>query len=103
MELTKVVPSEDPFHNTVASCMKLEPEIVRVRALLPTVAEMGEREVSAGGDAGTIVKTRALLGLAPGLTIATLAVPAAAISDAGTWAVTCVELTYVVVSGVPFH
>lgn len=103
MELTNVVASDEPFQDAVAPWMKFEPDIVRVSALLPTVAEMGEREASAGGDAGTMVKTTALLGLAPGLTMVTLAVPGAAISDAGTWAVTCVELTYVVVSGIPFH
>jgi hypothetical protein len=83
--------------------MKFEPDTVRVRALLPTVAEIGEREVSAGGDAGTTVKTVGELGLAPGLTTVTFTVPGFTRSEAGTWAVTCVELTYVLVSAVPFH
>jgi len=103
VELMKVVASDEPFHSTVAPERKFEPEIVRVKAALPAVAEVGEREASAGGDAGTMVKTTASLGLAPGLMIVILAVPGVAMNEAGTWAVTCEELTYVVVSEVPFH
>ena len=101
--LTKVVASDEPFHSTVAPEVKFEPETVRANALLPTVVEVGDREVRAGGEAGRMVKTAGKPGLALGLTIVMLAVPGVAMSEAGTWAVNCVELTNVVTSGVPFH
>ena len=87
MELTNVVASDEPFHNTVAPWTKFEPDNVRVRALLPAVAARGEREASAGGDAGRIVKTADEPGKLLGLRIAILAVPGDAMREAGTWAV----------------
>lgn len=93
VELTKSLAKGVPFHCTVAPELKFEPETNRVNAPLPEIAAGGESNVSTGGDAGTMVKTMALLGGAPGLTIVILAVPGDAMSEAGTLAVNCEELT----------
>jgi hypothetical protein len=53
--------------------------------------------------AATIVNVAALDVTPPGFTTVTVDAPAEAICAAGTDAVTCVALTYVVVKDVPFH
>lgn len=93
MELAKSLAKGVPFHCTVAPELKFEPKTTRVNAPIPAIAEGGESDVSTGGVAAMMVKTRALLGGAPGLTIVILAVPGDAMSEAGTWAAACEELT----------
>jgi hypothetical protein len=102
--LTYVVVSPVPFHCTVDPETKFVPVTVRVNAAPPAVADVGESEVALGSGL-LMVKVRALDVPPPGEGFSTVteAVPAVAMSLAGTEAVTCVLLTYVVVSPVPFH
>ena len=83
---------------------KFVPLMVRVCAAAPAVADVGESEVAVGSGL-LMVKVRALDVPPPGEGFSTVteAVPPVAMSLAGTEAVTCVLLTYVVVSPVPFH
>src|SRR4030042_2052634 len=87
--------------------MKLVPLTVNVNAEPPAVAELGLRLVVVGtGLSGTLIVKVWLLEVPPpgvGLKTVTLAVPAVAMSAARIEAVTCVELTYVVVRSVPFQ
>jgi hypothetical protein len=100
--LTNVVEIALPFQSTVAPERNPVPFTVRVKAAPPAVAEVGLRLVIAG-VAALIVKVAAADELAPGFVTTTLAVPAAAIRLAGTAAVSCVALTNVVASAVPFQ
>ena len=83
------------------------PVTVRVKVGPPAVAELGERVVMAGIGllAALMVKVSGLEVPPPGvgLKTVTLAVPAAAISEAGIAAVSWVAETYVVVRSAPFH
>ena len=85
-----------PFHLTTAPLTKPVPVSVNVNPPLPAAAEEGDRLVRCAAGA-EMVKVRALDAAAPGLTAVTLAVPAAATSDAWMVAVTLVEETKVVV------
>jgi hypothetical protein len=77
--------------------MKLLPVTVRVKADPPAVAELGEMEVRVGDGlvAALMVKVTAEEVPPPGVGLKTvaLAVPAAAMSDAGIAAVSWVEET----------
>ncbi len=102
VELTNVVVSAVPFHCTVAPVRKLVPFTVKAKAAPPAVAEVGLRLVMIG--VGTLIGSiEAVEGLPPVFTTVMLAFPALAIKLAGTAAVSCTELTNVVVSAVPFH
>lgn len=75
-----------------------------MKAAPPKTAVAGESEVNAG--TGLLIVKVAVLDEPPpgaGLVTCTGAVPAVAISDAGTEAVSCVELTNVVVRLLPFQ
>jgi hypothetical protein len=102
--LTYFVASPVPFHFTVEVETKFVPATVRVNAAPPAVALEGESEVGVG-DGLLMVKVSPLDVPPPGVgfTTVTDAVPAVAMSLAGTEAVNFVALPYVVVSPVPFH
>jgi hypothetical protein len=100
--LTKVVTSAEPFQLTTAPLMKFVPFTVSVKADPPAVAEVGLRLVIVG--VGTVIlKADDDDALPPAFATVILALPALAISAAGTAAVNCVELTKVVTSPVPFQ
>ena len=86
---------------TVAGETKFAPLTVRVIAEAPAVADVCER-LDTTGVVGLIVKVAAADVPAESDTVM-LAVPASAISLAGTEAVSCPEFTRLVVSGVPFQ
>jgi hypothetical protein len=100
--LTKTVERPVPFHCTVSPERKFEPVTVSVNAAPPTVAEVGLSVVSTG-PGGLIVNGLCVETRLPEFATVTLALPALAIKLAGTAAVSCVALTTVVVSAVPFH
>src|ERR1700753_2441968 len=90
--------------------MKLEPFTVSVKDALPTVAALGDSEVTVGtGFAAGLIRKLSVLERpfwpAPekGLRVFTKAVPGLAIRAAGTTAVTEDALTTVVASVLPFH
>jgi hypothetical protein len=96
-----VVVSGVAFQLTAEALTKPVPFTVRVNAGPPAVAELGLRLVIVG--AGLMVKATALEVTGPGLTTVTLTGTTVAIWAALTWAVNCVALTKVVVSGVAFQ
>jgi mRNA-degrading endonuclease toxin of MazEF toxin-antitoxin module len=91
--LTKVVVRALPFHCTTELVTKFVPVTVSVNPAPPAVALEGEREAAAGAGL-LMVKVRAFDVPPPGegLTTVTEAVPAVAMSLAGTEAVNCVPL-----------
>ncbi len=97
-----MVESAVPFHCTVAPERKLVPLTVKVNPVPPAVAEVGLRLVIVGVGA-LMGNATAVNGVPDKLTAVMLALPALAIKLAGTAAVSCAELTNVVVSAVPFH
>jgi hypothetical protein len=99
--LTYVVISAVPFQLTVAPETKFVPVTVSVKAAPPAVAEAGETVVTVGIPA--LMVKDAVAEVPPEFVTVTLAVPTLAMSLAGTAAVSCVVLTYVVVSAVPFQ
>jgi hypothetical protein len=102
VELTNVVVSAAPFQFTTAPLRKLVPFTVSVKASPPAGVEAGLRLVIAG--VGMVMeKLVAVDVLPPEFATVTLALPPLAISAAVTVAVTCVLLTNVVGSAVPFH
>jgi hypothetical protein len=102
--LTYVVCSPFLFHFTVEVETKFVPVTVSVNAGPPAAALEGESEVAPGSGL-SIVKGSPLDVPPPGVGFITVtaAIPAVAMSLAGTEAVNSVSLTYVVVSPVPFH
>lgn len=99
-----VVRAVDPQY-TVEPDMNPEPLIVSVKAAEPALVKTGERVVRPGSgfEGGTLIVNTAAIELPPPgaeLNTATCAVPGAARSDAGTFAVTCWPLTNVVVRGI---
>jgi hypothetical protein len=85
---------------TVVAEVKLAPLMVRENAALPASTEVGLRlEIV---DAGLVVNVEPAEVTPPVVTV-TLAVPEVAIRLAGTCAVNCVGLTYVVVNAVLPH
>jgi hypothetical protein len=102
--LTYLVVSPVAFHWTVELETKFVPVTVRVKAAPPAVALEGESEVAPGfGLLMVKVKPPDVPPPGVGFTTVTVAVPAVAMSLAGTEAFNCVPLTYFVVSPVPFH
>jgi hypothetical protein len=93
LPLTKVVVRALPFHCTVAPETKFVPVTASVNPAPPAVALEGESEVGVGAGL-LMVKLRALDVPPPGegFTTVTEAVPAVAMSLAGTEAVNCVLL-----------
>lgn len=102
--LTNVVVSGIPFQFTTEVLTKLVPISMSVKAELPAPAELGASEVSVG-EGLLIVKVCAddVPPLGAALKTVTMALPARAMSEAGTVAVTEVPLTNVVTSGTPFQ
>ncbi|HEY2646083.1 MAG TPA: hypothetical protein VGI34_03890 [Candidatus Acidoferrales bacterium] len=122
--LTKVVDCAVPFQFTVASLLKFVPFTVSVNpcalqygVLFAEVVE-AETDVIAGGALGTelivnittfdisvvvVLLTFVAVWAEPGICTATCTVPGVARRDAGTMAVSCMELTRVVCSAVPLH
>jgi hypothetical protein len=104
--LTNVVVSATPFHSTTVPAMKLLPVSIRVNDAPPAVAEFGVREPNVGTGFGPVTVNVCPAEVPPpgvGLKTVTEAVPAVAISEAGTAAVNWVALTNVVVKATPFH
>ena len=99
--LTKVVVRLLPFQVTCVPETKLAPLIVRVKAAPPARAKSGDKLVNVA--AGLMVKVTAGGETCSGEDTVTAAVPAEAISEAGTAAVTCPALTNVVVRALPFQ
>ena len=95
--LTYVVDSADPFQSTTAPEAKPLPFTVSVNAAPPTVALEGLNELIAGGLL-TVMGNPVAAEVYPPEIAKTENEPAVAIRLAGTDAVTCVALTYVVVS-----
>ena len=90
---------------TVAPATKPVPVRVKVKAVPPTVAKVGAREVRVGAEAAVIENDR-LPDVPPpgaGFVTVTVAVPAVAISAAAIAAVNCVALTKVVVLAAPLN
>ena len=102
MPLTKVVLRAAPFNDTTAPEKKPVPFTVNVKAGPPALTLDGAMLVIAGG-AGVMVNVTALEAGPDGLAKVICADPGCAMSVAGTPAVTCVPLTKVVVSAVPFN
>ena len=98
--LTSFVVSGDAFHSTIAPELNPEPLTVSMNAAEYAVMDAGLSVVTAGG--AVIVKASAGDEACPVVT-RTLALPVPAIRLAGTDAVSCVALTYVVASGDAFH
>jgi len=100
---TNAVVSAVPFQFTVEPETKLVPFAVSVNCGPPAVAQFGLTELSVGA---ALIVNVAAVDVAPahvGFATAMEAVPALAIRGADTVAVSCVEETKVVVSGVPFQ
>jgi hypothetical protein len=96
------VVSAVPFQFTVEPETKLVPFTVKVNPGPPAVAQVGLTELIVG--AALIVNVAAVdVAPAHGFTTVIGGVPALAIRDADTVAVSCVEETNVVVSAVPFQ
>lgn len=98
--------SATPFQSTVDADTKLPPLTVSVNAAEPAVVLLGDKdEIEGAGFTAVIVKVCAFDVPPPGagLTTVTMGVPLVATSEAGTEAVSCEALTYVVVSAVPFQ
>ena len=102
--LTIVVASATPFHSTTVPAKKFVPVSVSVKAALPAFAVVGESRPKVG-NGSLIVNVIAADAPPPGAGFNTVsaAVPPAAMSMAGTTAVSCVPLTTVVASATPFH
>ena len=106
--LPNVVVSAAPFHWTTELLTKLVPITTSVKPAPPAVAEEGESALTVGTGlfaAALIVNVRAAEVPPPGVPLKTVteAVPAVAMSVAGTAAVNCVALPKVVTSVAPFH
>ena len=102
--LTIVVVNATPFHSTTVPATKFVPVSVSVNAAPPAFAVVGESEPKVG-NGSLIVNVIAADAPPPGAGFNTViaAVPPAAMSMAGTTAVSCVPLTTVVASATPFH
>lgn len=95
-----------PFQSTVELATKLLPFTVRVNGVEPAATDEGESDEIEGAGLEVVIVNDAPLEVPPpgvGLTTVTVAVPVVVTSDAGTDAVSCDALTYVVVSAAPFQ
>lgn len=96
----KVVERAEPFHCTVAPELKPVPFTVSVNAELPAATLLGLRLLRVGPE--TTAKFMLFEVTPPDRTVTETAL-GLAIRFAGTEAVSCVALTIVVASAVPFH
>jgi len=109
VELTNVVASCVTLlllstHCTLEHGKKLLPVTLRGNATVPAVAPVGEMAViTAAASVDAEIVKGAGAELTPELETVIETVPAEAISEAGMMAVSCVELTYVVVRAEPFQ
>jgi hypothetical protein len=105
--LTKLVVLLDPFHRTVEPFTKPVPFTVSEKAGPPTVADAGDRVVTAGtGLLAAFTVNETLFEVPPPgapLNTVTVLVPDEAMSAAVMLAVSCVPLTKLVVLLDPFH
>ena len=103
--LTNVVVRVELFQRTAAPERKPWPLTVRVNCAPPAVAVAGVSDEIVAEDGGVIVngKFAEVLLVPDGLVTPTVAVPAEAISVAGTTAVSWLALTKVVTNSEPFH
>jgi hypothetical protein len=109
--LTYFVASAAPFQFTADAETKLLPFTVRVKVVPPAVTLEGTSDAIAGTGLGLglpvlLISKLAALDVPPpgaGLLTVTLALPALVMSEAGTAAVSCESLTYVVVNAAPFQ
>jgi hypothetical protein len=101
---TKVVTRAVPFHSITEVLTKFVPLAVRVNDGPPGLTNVGLSEAKVGSGLSVVNVTVEDVP-PPGAALETVIefVPVAAISAAGTAAVICVALTYVVTSGVPFQ
>ena len=99
--LTKVVTRLLPFQVTWLPLVKPVPLTVRVNAAVPATAELGDRLVRVA--AALMVNVTAGGEGCPESATVTDAVPADAMSDAGTVVVSCPAFTKVVVRALPFQ
>ena len=102
MVVSDVVVSAAPFQSRVAPETKLDPLAHNVKAGPVATATVGVRLVMTGPAAVT-GNAEALDGVPPGFTTVMLALPGVRIRLAVTAAVSCVALTSVVGSAVPFQ
>jgi hypothetical protein len=100
--LSVVVVCADPFQSRVAPEAKLDPLAHNVKAGPVATAEVGVRPVMTG-PAAVMGNADALDDVPPGFTTVMLTLPCVAIRLAVTAAVSCVALTSVVGSAVPFQ
>ena|ERR1700730_5460407 len=104
MLLTNVVANFAPFHSTEDVETKFDPLTVSVKVAPPAKALVGESVVAFGTGLLTVkVAGAEVPPPGAGLLTVTLTVPAVAMSEAGTEALSLVPLTNVVVSATPFH
>jgi hypothetical protein len=100
VEETNVVVSAAPFQFTIEVEMKFVPLTVNVNCGSPAAAQIGLSELMVG-TAAMVSVTAPEVDAHPPTVIE--AVPGVAISEAGTMAVSCFELTNVVTRGLPFQ
>jgi len=100
VEETNVVVSAAPFQFTIEAETKFNPLTVNVNCESPAAAQIGLSELMVG--AAAIVNVTAL-DVAPHPPTVIEAVPGVAMSAAGTVAVSCLVVTNVVTSGLPFQ
>jgi hypothetical protein len=99
--LTKVVVSTPPFHWTCEAWTKPVPVTVSVKSAVVAVVDAGLRAVAVG--VGLLIGRVSEFDKTPPEVTTMVAEPAVAIRLAVTEAVSCVALTTLVVSAVPFH
>jgi len=100
VEETNVVVSAAPFQFTVEVETKFVPLTVNVNCGSPAAAQVGLSELMVGI---ALIVNVAAPDVAPHPPTVIEAVPGVAMSEAGTVAVSCLELTNVVASGLPFQ
>jgi hypothetical protein len=100
VEDTNVVVSAAPFQFTIEVETKFMPLTVNVNCISPAEAQVGLSELMAGT---AVIVNVIPPDVAPHPATVIEAVPAVAMSEAGTVAVSCFELTNVVTSGFPFQ
>jgi hypothetical protein len=104
--LPSVVARGLPFHCATDELMKFVPVSVNVKAAPPAVALGGEIELSVGLGFGALIVNVCAVDAPPpgaGLNTVTGTVPAATMSVAVIWAVSCVVLPNVVLLALPFQ
>jgi hypothetical protein len=100
VEETNVVVNAAPFQFTIEVETKFVPLTVNVNCISPAEAQVGLSELMAGT---AVIVNVIPPDVAPHPPTVIEAVPGVAISEAGTVAISCFELTNVVTSGLPFQ